>query len=221
MTADDPMDRYEPVPVPLSDGRHDIGDDVRAAIVRRLIEEWSRDPDLSPEKVRQLAMWAGASVRSLLHELGTLRDMGAVRGPGVEQEQETRTSMKIRKPRPGPDLCADCDHERRYHNAIGCGIEQCGCQEFTRTPTSHHCACVHDGRGGLVSECQEHGEIRLRAEAAESALTAVREQIQAECERLQDEALGQGAIYGSGLIDAATRISALLREGASSGEQQG
>jgi hypothetical protein len=68
-------DRWEPVPVPQGDGRHDIGDDVRAAIVNRLIEDWSRDRDLSQEKVRQLAMWAGASVRALLHELGTLRDL--------------------------------------------------------------------------------------------------------------------------------------------------
>ena len=69
------MDRWEPVPVPEGDGRNDIGDEVRAAIVRRLIDDWSHDPDLTPEKARRLAMWAGASVRSLLHELGTLRDM--------------------------------------------------------------------------------------------------------------------------------------------------
>ena len=68
-------ERWEPVPVPLGDGRHDIGDDMRAAIVKRLIEDWSRDRDLTPEKVRQLAMWAGASVRALFHELGTLRDL--------------------------------------------------------------------------------------------------------------------------------------------------
>ncbi len=34
---------------------------------------------------------------------------------------------------PGPDLCARCDHERSYHNAAGCRIEQCGCSEFSRT----------------------------------------------------------------------------------------
>lgn len=44
--------------------------------------------------------------------------------------------MKTRKPKAGPDLCADCSHERKYHNAIGCGIEQCGCQEFTRTASA-------------------------------------------------------------------------------------
>lgn len=66
---------FEPTPVPLGDGRHDIGDTVRAAIANRLIEEWAGDRDLSPEKVRQMAMWAAASVRSLLHELGTLRDL--------------------------------------------------------------------------------------------------------------------------------------------------
>lgn len=70
-------DRWEPTPVPQGDGRHDIGDDVRAAIVHRLIDDWSRDPDLTPEKARQLAMWAGASVRALLHELGTLRDLAS------------------------------------------------------------------------------------------------------------------------------------------------
>ena len=69
------IERYHPVPVPRGDGRHDIGDDVRAAIVERLTSEWSRDPDLTPEKARQLAMWAAASVRALFHELGTLRDM--------------------------------------------------------------------------------------------------------------------------------------------------
>jgi hypothetical protein len=71
------MDRWEPVPVPLGDGRHDIGDDVRAAIVERLTSDWNRDPDLTPEKARQLAMWAAASVRALLHELGTLRDLAS------------------------------------------------------------------------------------------------------------------------------------------------
>lgn len=69
------MDTWQPVPIPQGDGRHDIGDDVRAAIVRHLMDDWSRDPDLSPEKVRQLAMWAAASVRALLHELGALQDM--------------------------------------------------------------------------------------------------------------------------------------------------
>lgn len=68
-------DRWQPTPTPIGDGRHDIGDDARAAIVRRLMDDWSRDPDLSPEKVRQLAQWAAAAVRALLHELGTLRDM--------------------------------------------------------------------------------------------------------------------------------------------------
>ena len=70
--------RYEPVPVPRGDGRHDIGDDVRAAIVERLVSDWSRDTDFAPEKVRQLAQWAGASVRALLHELGTLREIAAL-----------------------------------------------------------------------------------------------------------------------------------------------
>jgi hypothetical protein len=53
----------------------DIGDDVRAAIVEKLMDEWNGDPDLTPEKARQLAMWAAASVRSLLYDLGVLRAM--------------------------------------------------------------------------------------------------------------------------------------------------
>jgi hypothetical protein len=69
------VERWQPVPVPRGYGRHYIGDDVLAAIVERLTSDWSRDPDLTPEKARQLAMLAGASVRSLLHELGTLRDL--------------------------------------------------------------------------------------------------------------------------------------------------
>jgi hypothetical protein len=80
------VERFQPVPVPRGDGRHDIGDDVRAAIVERLTSEWSRDPDLTPEKARQLAMWAAASVRALLHELGTLRDMGKSEGNSAKSE---------------------------------------------------------------------------------------------------------------------------------------
>lgn len=76
---------WQPIPIPQGDGRHDIGDDARAAIVERLTADWSRDPDLTPEKARQLAMWAAASVRSLLHELGTLKDMGALQPPAESQ----------------------------------------------------------------------------------------------------------------------------------------
>ena len=97
------MDRWEPV-----------GDDVRAAIVQRLIDDWSRDPDLTPEKVRQLAMWAAASVRALLHELGTLRLM--LDGPAEKSEgnspksegnsppwREGQAACTQRRPLPGPD----------------------------------------------------------------------------------------------------------------------
>lgn len=28
---------------------------------------------------------------------------------------------------PAGDTCLDCDHPMEYHNAAGCGIEQCGC----------------------------------------------------------------------------------------------
>jgi hypothetical protein len=95
------MDRWEPVPVPQGDGRHDIGDDVRAAIVQRLIDDWSRDPDLTPEKVRQLAMWAAASVRALLHELGTLRDLASEDGLMPEAEA---LMLDVAAPRPD-DRC--------------------------------------------------------------------------------------------------------------------
>lgn len=78
-------DRYAPVPVPRGDGRHDIGDEMRAAIVRRLTEEWSRDPDLSTEKVRQLAMWASASVRTLMHEVGALKDALTTAAPAPQE----------------------------------------------------------------------------------------------------------------------------------------
>lgn len=55
--------------------KHDIGDAVRAAIAEKLMDEWSNDPDLTREKVRQLAMWAAAAVRSLLYDLDVLRSM--------------------------------------------------------------------------------------------------------------------------------------------------
>lgn len=124
------------------------------------------------------------------------------------------------KPKAGPDLCADCQHERRYHNAAGCGIKQCGCLEFTRTPSvgrvrevaaafregyvsgyergesgeiedkenawdrsraSHgliapedeHCACLHDGRGELTNECQEHEGIRQQRDQLLVALQQI------------------------------------------------
>lgn len=88
------IERYQPVPVPEGDGRHDIGDDARAAIVERLTSDWSRDPDLTPEKVRQLAMWAAASVRALLHELGTLKDMGALHSSPAPSEALTAAQGK-------------------------------------------------------------------------------------------------------------------------------
>jgi hypothetical protein len=71
-------DRWQPVPVPLGDGRHDVGDAVRAAIAQRLIEDFGRLPELTPQQVHHLALFAAASVRSLLHELGTLRDMSVL-----------------------------------------------------------------------------------------------------------------------------------------------
>lgn len=38
-----------------------------------------------------------------------------------------------------------------------------------------HCACLHDGRGELTTECQEHQEIRERCEAAEADARSLRE----------------------------------------------
>jgi hypothetical protein len=75
-------DRWQPVPVPQGDPRHDIGDDMRAAIVERVEEAFAGDPDLTPEKARQLAMFAGACVRSLFYEMGVLRDLA---GEGEEK----------------------------------------------------------------------------------------------------------------------------------------
>ena len=111
------MDRWEPVPVPQGDGRHDIGDDVRAAIVQRLIDDWSRDPDLTPEKVRQLAMWAAASVRALLHDRGAngaydevveeCTDEGYLAAYGVPrelEEEEEDVRVEARCPKCGCDL---------------------------------------------------------------------------------------------------------------------
>lgn len=61
--------------MPYQLDKYDIGDDVRAAIAEKLIDDWSDDPDLTPEKARRLAMWAAAAVRSLLYDLGVLRSM--------------------------------------------------------------------------------------------------------------------------------------------------
>lgn len=73
MAHDD--DRIVPMPVPRGDGRHDIGDDARAAIAQRLEADFVRVCGESPARARYLAMYAAAAVRALLHELGTLRDM--------------------------------------------------------------------------------------------------------------------------------------------------
>ena len=69
-------ERWEPAPVPRGDGRHDIGDETRAAIFHRLHDDFTlAAPWMTAEQRKQLAMLAAASVRALLHELGTLRDM--------------------------------------------------------------------------------------------------------------------------------------------------
>lgn len=44
---------------------------------------------------------------------------------------------------------------------------------------TEHCACTHDGRGELTSECQEHQEQREAKEQAESRLAAVGETLDA------------------------------------------
>ena len=115
------MDRWEP-----------IGDDVRAAIVQRLIDDWSRDPDLTPEKVRQLAMWAAASVRALLHELGTLRDLAnegdlmpeaealMLDGPAEKSEGNSPKSEGNSPPwREGQAACVDDRDGARHGLAVG------------------------------------------------------------------------------------------------------
>lgn len=69
-------ERWQPTPIPAGDGRHDIGDDVRTAIFHRLHDDFTlAAPWMTAEQRRQLAMLAAASVRALLHELGTLRDL--------------------------------------------------------------------------------------------------------------------------------------------------
>jgi hypothetical protein len=79
------MERWEPVPVPQGDGRHDIGDDVRVAIYHRLHDDFTRAaPWMTAEQRRQLAMLAAASVRALLHELGTLRDFAEPESPAAQ-----------------------------------------------------------------------------------------------------------------------------------------
>lgn len=86
MTHDANNEPHQPTPVPVGDGRHDIGDAARLAIYHRLMADWCRDPDLAPEKKHHLAMFAAASVRALLHETGVLRDMAAVPAPHREPE---------------------------------------------------------------------------------------------------------------------------------------
>lgn len=108
-------DRWEPVPVPLGDGRHDIGDDVRAAIVRRLMDEWSRDPDLTPERVRQLAMWAGASVRALMHELGMLRDFAGLPSAGEGAANHTLCRVTSRTHACWCDACQQARADNNSH----------------------------------------------------------------------------------------------------------
>ena len=84
MSTDD--DRFVPVPVPVGDGRYDIGDDARLAIFEQLLHDWRFEEGvLTPEKKRQLAMLAAASVRAVLHEIGTL---GAMHQPAPAQETE-------------------------------------------------------------------------------------------------------------------------------------
>ena len=86
--------RYQPVPVPQGDGRHDIGDDVRAAIFHRLHDDFTlAAPWANAEQRRQLAMLAAASVRALLHELGTLRDMEKSEGNSAKSEGNSRPTQ--------------------------------------------------------------------------------------------------------------------------------
>jgi hypothetical protein len=43
-----------------------------------------------------------------------------------------------------------------------------------------HCACSHDGRGGLLTECQEHQEIREQRDELFIALRDLVEEARAE-----------------------------------------
>jgi len=86
-------DRREPVPVPPGDGRHDIGDDTRATIFHRLHDDFTlAAPWATAEQRRHLAMLAAASVRALLHELGTLRDMAAL-NVGTSRANQLRDAV--------------------------------------------------------------------------------------------------------------------------------
>lgn len=87
------MDRWEPTPVPLGDdpSKHDIGDDVRTAIVHRLIDDFALGhAEVPVETRRQMAMLAAASVRALMAELSVLRTMGAPSDPPSLTETERR-----------------------------------------------------------------------------------------------------------------------------------
>jgi hypothetical protein len=95
---------WRPVPVPEGDPRHDIGDDARIAIVQRLQPILETD-GLSAERARQLAMFAAASVRALLYELGVLRDMSGPSTSGVKA---------------GDMLARCCNHPNATHELICC-----------------------------------------------------------------------------------------------------
>lgn len=86
-------DRFEPTPVPPGNGRHDIGDNTRAAIFHRLHDDFTlAAPWLTAEQRRHLAMLAAASTRALLHELGTLRGMESV-DVGISRANQLRDAV--------------------------------------------------------------------------------------------------------------------------------
>lgn len=96
--TDEPDERWQPMPVPLGDGRHDIGDDARAAIFHRLHDDFTlAAPWMTAEQRRRLAMFAAASVRALLHELGTLRDLTGESQLSA-QDEEIRTLRASESP---------------------------------------------------------------------------------------------------------------------------
>src|SRR5690242_7541525 len=100
-------DRFTPTPVPPGDGRHDIGDNTRAAIFHRLHDDFTlAAPWATAEQRRHLAMLAAASVRALLHELGTLRDM---KSPNID----TRRANQLRDA-----VCAILSSTGKYPNDI-------------------------------------------------------------------------------------------------------
>jgi ribosomal protein L37AE/L43A len=212
-------ERWEPVPVPKGDGRHDIGDDVRAAIVQRLTEDWSRDPDLTPEKVRQLAMWAGASVRALLHELGTLRDL-TTDHPTSLGDEPTCSRCQSRAVRRIPELlgagwkwwCDDCRNlwsvEQSVYRTNEAPQLKLGDERIAEIRHEH------EVRVEAVGIAEANAELYAALERAEDRFTT----LQAEVEAREQAAHRSGVNEAPTLSEADKRFYARKRVSEASGE---